>query len=352
MVARRALRRIQPQANRMTRLTFVLVNMVFFVVQARQEGHANEHPLPKRQAECVLDDPPTLPSPYIEQQYQLLEKTRLSPDSFQLRYNISHGGRLGLPEDDYATVPTCIKLKYTTNNKNETLIKSYSPVSHPDQQGTFDLIVKAYPDRPGGGVGRYLCHMMPGDSITASLKSPRIVHGSVHVQRRWKQVGLIAGGTGIAPLLQIARILLADTEWDTQVYLLFVNHSPADILARQEIEALRAAHPQTFFVSFALTGDSPVKDPVETNDNLQSSPFYYKTSKDGTDVDLARKTLPPPGHSTMIFVCGKDGFVAHWGGPVVRAPPKPDGSKGPKIQGPLQGILAQAGYTADQVFKY
>ena len=33
-------------------------------------------------------------------------------------------------------------------------------------------------------------------------------------------------------------------------------------------------------------------------------------------------------------------------------PKKPDGSKGPKIQGSLEGVLKDAGYTADQVFKY
>ena len=41
-----------------------------------------------------------------------------------------------------------------------------------------------------------------------------------------------------------------------------------------------------------------------------------------------------------------------WDGPVGRAPKKPDGSKGDKIQGPLLGLLKEAGYTAEEVFKY
>ncbi len=53
----------------------------------------------------------------------------------------------------------------------------------------------------------------------------------------------------------------------------------------------------------------------------------------------------------MIFVCGTDGFVKSWGGPIGRAPPKANGSKGPKIQGPLQGWLKEAGFSEHQVFK-
>jgi len=70
--------------------------------------------------------------------------------------------------------------------------------------------------------------------------------------------------------------------------------------------------------------------------------------------EMARAALPPSTKDgkTMIFVCGKDGFVRTWAGPVVRGPQKPDGSKGPKIQGPLLGILASRGYHADEVFKY
>ena len=55
----------------------------------------------------------------------------------------------------------------------------------------------------------------------------------------------------------------------------------------------------------------------------------------------------------MIFICGRDGFVSHWAGPVSRGPPPPGKKKkGPKIQGPLLGILNDAGYQENNVFKY
>ena len=54
----------------------------------------------------------------------------------------------------------------------------------------------------------------------------------------------------------------------------------------------------------------------------------------------------------MVLVCGTDGFVDTWAGPVVRGPRLPDGSRGPKVQGELLGVLAEAGFDASEVFKY
>ena len=47
--------------------------------------------------------------------------------------------------------------------------KSYSPVSHPDTIGAFDLLVKAYPLAPLGGFGKYLCDMEVGAAATMKV---------------------------------------------------------------------------------------------------------------------------------------------------------------------------------------
>mmetsp|Transcript_18077 Transcript_18077/g.50213 ORF Transcript_18077/g.50213 Transcript_18077/m.50213 type:complete len:434 (+) Transcript_18077:388-1689(+) len=346
-------------------------------------------------------------SPMVQQSYKLLRKTRLSEDSCLLRYGLPEG-RTILGTDP--TLPTCIKVDYfgssnasdidnDIDNKPVLLSKSYSPVTHPNQSGHFDLVVKSYPYREGGGVGAYLCDMAEGDSISATLKKERVMHGSSAVLGRgWKKVGLVAGGTGIAPLLQIARILLENDDNDDdkdrdsrpRIHLLFVNHTPSDILGVEAIEALAREHPDHFFVTYSFTRQE-TKTETETKTKIEAeaeadhslepagaavlgpeSASRFTTGRG--DVAMARAALPPPSSvcssssesqseesappslppqsDTMIFVCGRDGFVAHWAGPVTRAPPKPNGKKGPKIQGPLLGVLAEAGFTAEQVFKY
>lgn len=221
------------------------------------------------------------------------------------------------------------------------LKKSYSPVSHPSVIGTFDLLVKEYAPQPGGGVGHAICNLETGDSLVGKLKPERLMHGSPIVSQRWDRIGLVAGGTGIAPLVQIIRICVEDPDDHTQIQLLSINRNEEDILMKDELDRLAKEHPDQFSVKYSLTGD----DIREDWDGLTGR----------GSVDMAVKTLPPPsedGKSTMIFLCGMDGFRDMWGGPTSRAPPKADGSKGPKIQGPLWGVLKDAGYDESDVFKY
>jgi len=298
-------------------------------------------------------------SPKVKQSYELLRKTRLSHDSYLLRYGLPEGRTiLGIDP----VLPTCIKVEYQPSVEgHKNLSKSYSPVSHPNQNGYMELVVKSYPYEEGGGVGKYLCDMEVGSSIEAKLKGERMMHGSsALVGRGWKHIGLVAGGTGIAPLLQVARIVLeSESESErSRVHLLFVNHTREDILGKDEIEALAKAHPDHFFVTYSFTREDDTEGECSIAEcSIDGSTASVSKGRGG--VDLARAALPKPSSSvtegqptdTMVFVCGRDGFVDHWTGPVGRAPTE-DGSKGPKIQGPLLGVLAEAGFTADQVFKY
>ena len=166
--------------------------------------------------------------------YTLTNKTRLSPDSWLLRFALP---RRYLGDDP--SLPTCLKVLHPEGTdeagRPKRLEKSYSPVSHPATEGSVDLVVKAYEPRPGGGVGTWLCGLEEGAVMHATLKAKRVMHGDAAVVGRWQHVGLVGGGTGIAPLLQIARILLEDTGSApaASVRLLSVNRREEDILARQ-----------------------------------------------------------------------------------------------------------------------
>jgi len=271
--------------------------------------------------------------------YTLTNKTRLSPDSWLLRFALP---RRYLGDDP--SLPTCLKVLHPEGTdeagRPKRLEKSYSPVSHPATEGSVDLVVKAYEPRPGGGVGTWLCGLEEGAVMHAALKAKRVMHGDAAVVGRWQHVGLVGGGTGIAPLLQIARILLEDTGSApaASVRLLSVNRREEDILARQELEALAAAHPDRFRVSYSLT----------------APPAGWEGLTGRGSAELITAALPPPrgDGSTMVLVCGTDGFVELWGGPVARAPKQPGEKKGAKVQGPLLGLLAEAGFDASEVFKY
>ena len=271
-------------------------------------------------------------APDEQQAFHVIENRKISPDSNILKLAFSGRKLLGWKP----LVPTCISVSFQ-ENEDSVLKKSYSPISHPSQPDTFDLLVKAYEPRPGGGVGDYICSLQPGDVMEGAVKKERVVHGSSEVVGRgWKHVGLVAGGTGIAPHYQILQILLRD-EAETQIQILSINRHEQDILLRDEMDTLSKQNPKRLSITYSLTDGST----VESMESGRGS------------VDMIRRALPDPTlDGVMVFVCGKDGFVEAWGGRVCRAPPPEGKKKGPKIQGPLLGLLKDAGYSEEQVFKY
>lgn len=53
---------------------------------------------------------------------------------------------------------------------------------------------------------------------------------------------MIAGGTGITPMLQIIKAILRNDEDKTQVDLIFANVNEEDILLKEDLDELSAAH--------------------------------------------------------------------------------------------------------------
>ena len=319
----------------------VLCNGDFSSTVAAATAASQSCSLSTGDASCSFSSPQS-PANINVPTYPLLNKWRQSNDSWLLRFGLP-SDRLHLGDDPM--LPTCISVHHNSTSEDgsaKLLKKSYSPTSHPSETNTFDLLVKAYPPRPGGGVGAAICALEKGDLLHGKLKSERMVHGSPIIAKRWDRIGLVAGGTGVAPLVQIIRIVLDDPTDKTQIQLLSINRYEEDILMRKELDELAKQHPDRFSVKYSLTGKS---GPPENWDGYTGR----------GSVEMAKEALPPPSDgesTTMIFVCGTDGFRDMWSGPIARAPPLADGSKGPKVEGPLKGILKEAGYKESDVFKY
>ena len=64
-----------------------------------------------------------------------------------------------------------------------------------------------------------------------------------------KSVSMIAGGTGITPMLQLVRAVFRDPEDETRLSLLFANQTEEDILLRKELEEVQAEHPDRCVMS-------------------------------------------------------------------------------------------------------
>lgn len=263
--------------------------------------------------------------------FRLLSRCAASADSWLLRFALPPGWST---PPGAAQIPTGIKVLH------HSVEKSYSPVSHPAHQ-TLDLLVKHYSPRPNGGVSDTLCSLRVGEEVEVKVKPSRTIHGSPSVSRRWKRLGLLSCGTGIAPFVQILRILRNDEEDRTQVWLLNFNRSPDDILLKAELDELAAGWPGgRLRVTYSLTGPNPPTD--------------WQGALGRGSVDMAREALPPnraEGGDTMILVCGTDAFVEDWAG-LRRQKLKDAVGRVIKSPGPFGGLLAKTGYRECEVYKY
>jgi len=283
------------------------------------------------------------------ERFRLVEKFEASPDAKLLRFELPHKiVRIPPHTDDGAYLaPTGVSCIANITPDDGELKKSYSPVSLPDAQGHVDLLVKAYPPRAGGGMGAHLCGMQLGDEILMEIKAPRTIHDSTRISKRWNRLGFVAGGTGVAPMIQMIRYLLSIPDDHTNMSLLSINRHESDILMRHELEELADKHPGRLHLSFSLTQPPPGWKGLVGRGSVSMV----------IDSLPAPSMLPPPtggeggGGTAMVMVCGTDGFVDTWAGGIERAI-DPTTGKSNKVQGSLKGLLASAGFQEHEVYKF
>jgi cytochrome-b5 reductase len=283
--------------------------------------------------------------------FSLTEKWPTSPDSYVLRFALpDEHPTLGRP------APSSVKLCMFDEAAGKTIEKSYSPVSHEDTQGFFDLLVKSYEPCPGGGFGNFLCHLEPGEAAPMKIKQARKINGIVGIKRRWSSLTMIGGGTGVAPFVQIIRSILEDEGDQTNLRLISVDKREEDILMKKEINELVAGHPDRLTVTYILTEPSEDwkgltgRGSVEMARQLIPSPIDEEEGTSG-DSYLPTETKQEGRARSMVMVCGRDGFVETWAGGLVRIPASP-GVKKQKLQGPVGGFLGPLGYDELQVNKF
>ncbi|OWF37344.1 NADH-cytochrome b5 reductase 3-like isoform X2 [Mizuhopecten yessoensis] len=241
----------------------------------------------------------TLEDPNTKYSLKLIDKEEVSHDTRRFRFALpSTGHILGLPVGQH--------IYLTARIDGQLIIRPYTPVSSDDDKGCMDLVIKVYfknvhPKFPEGGkMSQYLEAMSVGDYIDVRgpnglLKYTGPGEFSIRPDKKTqpdtytaKKLGMIAGGTGITPMLQLIRQVFKDPKDKTELSLLFANQTEDDILLRNELEDIAAEHPTRFHLWYTL--DRPSED--------------WTYSKGFVSADMIKDHLPGPGDSTMIIMCG------------------------------------------------
>ena len=104
---------------------------------------------------------------------------------------------------------------------------------------------------------------------------------------------MMAGGTGITPMLQVMEAMLRDPADETKIKLLYANQTEEDILVRDMLEDLQAKH----------------KDRLSIHYTLDRPPAKWAYSSGFIDCDMISKHLPPKEVKPLILMCGPPPMV-------------------------------------------
>lgn len=63
---------------------------------------------------------------------------------------------------------------------------------------------------------------------------------------------MLAGGSGITPMLQVIRTVFNNPEDKTQISLIYGNATEKDILFRDELDEIQRKHPNQFKVTYVV----------------------------------------------------------------------------------------------------
>jgi cytochrome-b5 reductase len=165
----------------------------------------------------------------------------------------------------------------------------------PDQRGYFDLLIKSYEH---GKMSSYLHSLKAGSTV--EVRGP--VGRFKYQPGQYSCIGLIAGGTGLTPCLQVVRCVLLETnaavrELDkTKFVLFFQNRMEEDILLRDELDELSRLHSDRLSIVYFLS-------------NATSETFGKATNEVRGYIGAASiQSAMSPAACPFVCICGPSGF--------------------------------------------
>lgn len=205
---------------------------------------------------------------------KLIEKESITHNTKRFRFELPRGARLGLPIGQH------ISFKYA-DSQGRDVMRSYTPVTGDETSGYVDFVIKVYPE---GKMSQHVDKLKINDTLLMRGPKGRFKY-STNMKR---SIGMIAGGTGITPMYQVAKEILRNPEDKTQISILFANVSVNDILLKNELDALVRQYPQQVYVHYVL----------------DKAPEQWTGSQGYITADLISSHCPKPSDDCLLLLCG------------------------------------------------
>jgi len=223
----------------------------------------------------ILD--PTQYKPFKLISKKLLTKGENVLPVYAFKFELPEGRSLNLPVGSHIWVQETIK--------GELVRRSYTPTTTNLDKGFFELVIKIY---PSGAMGNHINSLSVGDYLPIlGPKGP-----FRYKQGQYKHIGMIAGGTGITPMLQIIRHVFEEQDdHETKVTLLYGCLSVPDIILKDKIDGIKKENFKVYYV-------------------LNNPPKDWDQGSGFITADVIKSFFPTPANDNIVLICGPNPMVS------------------------------------------
>ncbi|KRX27344.1 Importin-7 [Trichinella nelsoni] len=274
----------------------------------------------KRKPKKLLEDPSVNYSIVLASKEVCENLNKVNHDTRMFRFSLHSADQvLGLGVGQHVHLSAKIN--------GQLVVRPYTPVSDIDERGSI-YFKDTHPLFPEGGkMTQYLDNLKIGDSINIrgpgglltyngrgrfAIKSSKKADP---VQKKYKKVAMLAGGSGITPMYQLIKASLADSYDKLEMHLIYANKSEQDILLFEELLNLEMKHPTRFRVWFTI-------------DARKGKVWTYSIGF--INSEIIKEIFPQPSADLLVLMCGPDAM----------------------IETACQPNLDKLGYARDNRFKY
>ncbi|CAL0322848.1 unnamed protein product [Lupinus luteus] len=167
------------------------------------------------------------------------------------------------------------------DGQGEDVIKPYTPTTLDSDVGYFELVIKMYPQ---GRMSHHFREMRVGDYLAVRGPKGRFKYQPGEV----RAFGMLAGGSGITPMFQVARAILENPNDKTKVHLIYANVTYEDILLKEELDGLASNYPDQFKIYYVLN----------------QPPEVWEGGVGFVSKEIIETHLPAPAQDVKILRCG------------------------------------------------
>ncbi|KAG0265851.1 NADH-cytochrome b5 reductase [Linnemannia exigua] len=225
----------------------------------------------------AIRTPPMDPKEY--RKFKLVDKVVCSPNTAMYKFALPN-------EDDILNLPIGQHISIMANINGKEISRSYTPTSSSDDVGHFVLCIKSYPQ---GNISKMFAELTIGDTINARGPKGQFNYSA----NMCREIGMIAGGTGLTPMLQIIRAIVKNPEDKTIVNFLFANVTEEDIILKAELDLLSKKHPQ-FKVHYVLN----------------TPPQGWTGGVGFVTADMIKEHMPKPAADIKVLLCGPPPMIS------------------------------------------